>query len=46
MTLGDKVIGLVDPNNDERGTHDELNLVEHVEILAQLGYGYTNMQLK
>lgn len=25
---------------------EELTLVEHVEVLAQMGYGYTNVCLK
>ena len=52
QTLRDRVIGLVDPDNDACGSNplltrdEELTLVEHVEVLAELGYGYTNMQLK
>lgn len=52
QTLRDRVIGLVDPSNDSCGPEtllskeEELMLVEHVEVLAQLGYGYTNSSLK
>ena len=52
QTLRDRVIGIVDPDNDACGSdplltrEEELTLVEHVEVLAELGYGYTNMQLK
>ena len=51
-TLRDRIIGLVDPSNDSCGPEtllsqeEELMLVEHVEVLAQLGYGYTNSTLK
>ena len=52
QTLRDRIIGLVDPSNDSCGPEtllsqeEELMLVEHVEVLAQLGYGYTNSTLK
>ena len=51
-TSQDKVIGLVDPENDYCGSgplligDEELTLVEHVEVVSELDYGYTNMQLK
>ena len=52
--LRDRIIGLVDTSNVSCGPdletllsqEEELMLVEHVEVLGQLGYGYTNSTLK
>ena len=52
QTLRDRVKGHKDPFNFEQGgetvlTHEEEEtLVEHVETMAQLGYGYSNIQLQ
>ena len=52
QTLRDRVIGLVDPDNcapspgSLLSVKEEETLVEHVSTLAELGYGYTNVQLQ
>ncbi len=52
QTLRDRVKGLVDPNDCAPGretlfTRDEETiLVEHAEVMSQMGYGYTNIQLQ
>ena len=52
QTLRDRVIGMVDPDNCALGPEtlltfeEEETLVEHVLTLAELGYGYTNVQLQ
>ena len=52
QTLRDRVIGLVDPDNRAPGPGTLLSIkeeetpVDHVLTLAELGYGYTNVQLQ
>lgn len=51
QTLRDRVKGRIDPSNLGNEVtlfshEEELSLVEHVEVLAQLGYGITNNKLK
>lgn len=52
QTLRDRVKGSVDPFNFKQGKEtsftieEELTLVEHIETMAQLGYGFSNTALK
>ena len=52
QTLRDRVKGKVDMEKVKLGTEnlfseeEELSLVEHLETMAQLGYGFTNAKLK
>ncbi|KAH3715873.1 hypothetical protein DPMN_058587 [Dreissena polymorpha] len=51
QTLRDRVKGRVDPTNLKNentllSLEEEQSLVEHVEVMAQLGYGITNNKLK
>ena len=52
QTLRDRVIGLIDSDNCAPGPDtllsfkEEEKLVEHVLTLAELGYGYSNVQLQ
>ena len=52
QTLRDRVKGHIDPVSFQVGgetilkSEEEETLVEHVEIMAQLGYGYSNIQLQ
>jgi hypothetical protein len=52
QTLRDRVKGYVDPNSCSSGgetffsKEEEETLVDHVETLSQLGYGYSNTQLQ
>ena len=51
QTLRDRFTGIVDPDSDRSSNallsrEEEGILVEHVEVRAQLGYDYTNIQLQ
>ena len=52
QTLRDTVKGHIDPVNFQVGgetilkSEEEETLIEHVEAMAQLGYGYSNIQLQ
>ena len=52
QTLRDRVKGYIDPQNFKTGgetvltKEEEETLVNHVETMAQLGYGYSNIQLQ
>ena len=52
MTLRDRVLGKVSLETTKPGPdslfsmQEELTLVEHLETMAQMGYGYTHAQLK
>ncbi|XP_052258935.1 uncharacterized protein LOC127863447 [Dreissena polymorpha] len=52
QTLRDRVKGKVDPFNIGLGSElifskeEETGLVEHLESMSQLGYGYTNVQVQ
>ncbi|XP_053379621.1 jerky protein homolog-like [Mercenaria mercenaria] len=52
QTLRDRVKGIVNPLSFKQGTEtvftheEELTLVEHIETMAELGYGITNVQLQ
>ena len=52
MTLRDRVLGKVSLETTKPGPdslfsmEEELTLVEHLETMAQMGYGYTHAQLK
>lgn len=52
QTLRDRVKGLIDPKDCAAGrdtlftADEELILVEHAEVMSQMGYGYTNIQLQ
>ncbi|XP_053394116.1 uncharacterized protein LOC123523838 [Mercenaria mercenaria] len=52
QTLRDRVKGYIDPINCNPGPdtmlskEEELTIVEHVETMSQLGYGYSNVQLQ
>ena len=51
QTLRDRFTGMVDPDSDRSSNallsrEEEGILVEHVEVMAQLGYGYTHIQLQ
>ena len=52
QTLRDRVKGHIDPNKCQAGaaaiftSEEELSIVQHVEAMAQLGYGATNSRLR
>jgi hypothetical protein len=52
QTLRDRISGAVDPDNCRTGPNTSLSyeqekvLVNHVETMAELGYGYSNSKLK
>lgn len=52
QTLRDRVKGLINPESCSPGPEtlfskeEELILVEHTEVMSQLGYGYSNIQLQ
>ena len=52
MTLRDRVLGKLSLETTKPGPdslfsmEEELTLVEHLETMAQMGYGYTHAQLK
>ncbi|KAH3735800.1 hypothetical protein DPMN_042358 [Dreissena polymorpha] len=51
QTLRDRIKGRIDPANLKNevtlfSSEEELSLVEHVEVLSQLGYGITNNKRK
>ena len=52
QTLRDRLTGVVNYTNDAAGanpllsTEEEQTIVDHVEVKAQLGYGYSHIQLQ